>query len=121
MLTDAANIIFQSAKRRCYTISSASRKIPPRVLDLTEDDDAWAALDEAEGRFDSAEQKDDSNARPKWLPEGLEPVLEELPKWNLLLQILLEVEGEIIRQENMKRPGKVFSLITYRIANDAML
>ncbi len=105
MLTDAANIIFQSAKRRCYMISSAAKEVFPPVLDLTEDDDAWAALDEAEGHFDSAKQRDDSNVRPNWLPEGLEPVLEELPKWNLLLEILLEVEGEIIRQENMNRPG----------------
>jgi DNA excision repair protein ERCC-4 len=105
MLTDAANIIFQSAKRRCYMISSPSKGAFPPVLDLTEDDDDWAALDEVEERFDSAKQQDDTNVRPNWLPKGLEPVLEELPKWNLLLEILLEVEGEIIRQENMKRPG----------------
>ncbi|PPQ88277.1 hypothetical protein CVT25_005440 [Psilocybe cyanescens] len=49
MLTDAANIIFQSAQRRCFTISSTSKKVVAPVIDLTEDDDAWAALDEAEG------------------------------------------------------------------------
>ena len=86
-------------------ISSPSKGAFPPVLDLTEDDDDWAALDEVEERFDSAKQQDDTNVRPNWLPKGLEPVLEELPKWNLLLEILLEVEGEIIRQENMKRPG----------------
>ena len=80
----------------------------PLVIDLTEDDEAWAALDEVEGRVVEKNVGGDGNkieARPKWLPEGLEPVLEELPKWNLLADILLEAEGEIIRQESMKKPG----------------
>lgn len=108
MLTDAANIIFQSAQRRCYTISSVSKKIVPRVIDLTEDEDAWAALDEAEGivpsRLDKGKGKMDES-KPSWLPDGLEPVLEELPKWNLLSEIILEAEGELIRQETLAKPG----------------
>lgn len=106
MLTDAANIIFQSAQRRCFTISSASKK--PPVIDLTEDDDAWAALDEAEGiiHVDKGKRKEtDLTPTPSWLPDGLEPVLEELPKWQLLSDILREAEGEIIHQESMKKPG----------------
>ncbi|KIM47303.1 hypothetical protein M413DRAFT_440752 [Hebeloma cylindrosporum] len=104
MLTDAANIIFQSAQRRCFTISSASKK--PAVIDLTEDDDAWAALDEAEGitRVDKGKRKE-TDLTPSWLPDGLEPVLEELPKWHLLSETLREAEGEIIHQESMKKPG----------------
>ena len=104
MLTDAANIIFQCAQRRCFAISSASKK--PPVIDLTEDDDAWAALDEAEGitRVDKGKGKE-TDLTPSWLPDGLEPVLEELPKWQLLSEILREAEGEIIHQESMKKPG----------------
>ncbi|KAF8959813.1 hypothetical protein BDZ97DRAFT_1836010 [Flammula alnicola] len=105
MLTDAANIIFQSAQRRCYTISSPTKT---RVIDLTEDDDAWAALDEAEGIINSSRDKGkakETDARPGWLPDGLEPVLEELPKWNLLSEILLEAEGEIIRQDSTQNSG----------------
>jgi DNA excision repair protein ERCC-4 len=103
MLTDVANIIFQSSQLRCFTISSAVKKAP--VIDLTEDDDAWAALDEAEGitRVDKGKGKE-INSTPSWLPDGLEPVLEELPKWQLLSDILREAEGEIINQENMKKP-----------------
>ena len=108
MLTDAANIIFQSAKRRCYLITSVSKVAP--VIDLTQDDEAWAALDEIEGRVAEKNVGGDGSeieVRPKWLPEGLEPVLEELPKWNLLSEILLEAEGEIIRQESLKKPGSL--------------
>lgn len=102
MLTDAANIIFQSAQRRCYTISTAVK--PKRVIDLTEDDDAWEALAEAEGVTNKGKAKE-TDTRPGWLPEGFDPVLEELPKWNLLSEIILEVEGEIIRQDSLKKPG----------------
>jgi len=103
MLTDAANIIFQSAKRRCYTVSQTTKT--PVVVDLTEDDDAWDALNEAEGHGPATEAQKGEEKRPKWLPDGLEPVLEELPKWNLLAEVLLEAEGEIIRQESLKKPG----------------
>ena len=102
MLTDAANVIFQSAQRRCYTISSAVK--PKRVIDLTEDDDAWEALAEAEGVTLKGKGKE-TDARPGWLPEGFDPVLEELPKWNLLSEIILEAEGEMIRQDRLKKPG----------------
>lgn len=39
-----------------------------------------------------------------WLPEGMDPVLEELPKWNLLSEILQEAEEEMIRQESLRKP-----------------
>ncbi|KAG6843314.1 hypothetical protein H0H93_001445, partial [Arthromyces matolae] len=44
LLTDAAHIIFQVAKRRCYTMSKVQL---PEVVDV-DDEDAWAALDEME-------------------------------------------------------------------------
>lgn len=80
------------------------------MIDLTEDDEAWAALDEVQGLPVEKNVGGDGNkpdVRPKWMPEGLEPVLEELPKWNLLSEILLETEGEIIRQETLKKPGSI--------------
>ncbi|KAH9487436.1 DNA repair protein rad16 [Psilocybe cubensis] len=112
MLTDAANIIFQSAQRRCFTVSSTSKKVVTPVIDLTEDEDAWAALDEAEGHTTAPPNKGNDKteeSRPTWLPKGLEPVLEELPKWNLLSEIILEAEGEMIRQESLAKPGSTRS------------
>jgi hypothetical protein len=107
MLTDAANLIFQSARRRCYTMSSIHNK--KVVIDLADDDDAWDALDEAEGTISSSVvnkgKGKETDSRPKWLPDGVDPVLEELPKWHLLSEILLEAEGEIIRQENLRKPA----------------
>ena len=85
-------------------MSSIPKKV---VIDLADDEDAWNALDEAEGITRSADKGKgkETDLRPKWLPDGLDPVLEELPKWHLLSEILLEAEGEIIRQESLKKPA----------------
>ncbi|KAM5544488.1 hypothetical protein V8D89_002148 [Ganoderma adspersum] len=107
MLTDAANIIFQYAKRRCY-LMTAPTKPKPAVVNLIDEEDEWAILDEieaeAEGRASgskpSAKGKE-REVRPSWLPDGMEPVLEELPKWGLLADVLHEVEEEMIRRAPM--------------------
>ena len=45
MLTDAANIIFQYAKRWCYvTTAHASKAQTSPYVNLNEDEDAWEAL-----------------------------------------------------------------------------
>ncbi|PPQ68865.1 hypothetical protein CVT24_007674, partial [Panaeolus cyanescens] len=119
MLTDAAHVIFQTAKRRCFTISALPAQTTnkdPIVIDLADDEDAWDALDEIEGggggsrdkgKGKEKEQEKDAGGeeRPGWLPRGMDPVLEELPKWNLLSDVLLEIEGEMVRQENLRKPG----------------
>jgi DNA excision repair protein ERCC-4 len=72
-------------------------KRPQRLPDDPDDEAAWEALDEVEGAETSVPKK---NSRQKWLPEGMDPVLEELPKWGLLGEVLKEIEEEILRQEN---------------------
>ncbi|KAM5544482.1 hypothetical protein V8D89_002142 [Ganoderma adspersum] len=109
MLTDAANIIFQYAKRRCY-LMTAPTKPKPAVVNLINEEDEWAILDEieaeAEGRASGSKPSEkgkgkEREARPSWLPDGMEPVLEELPKWGLLGDVLHEVEEEMIRRAPM--------------------
>ena len=82
---------------------TTSKQAAP-VADIAEDEDGWQALDEIEGgsmsRKDKGKGKDD---RPSWLPDGMEPILEELPKWNLLAEVLREAEEEIIRQESLRK------------------
>jgi len=97
MLTDAANIIFQTAKRRCYTLSRINADHPSAVIDLVDDEDAWDALDDIEGRGKRPLVKPPTS----WIPDGMDPVLEELPKWDLLADILHEIEEEITRQESL--------------------
>ena len=115
IFTDAANTVFQTAKRRCYTgtiklkdknNSNAKNddngKTPFSINDFG-DEEAWAVLDEMEGRAAGVGQgkaKENAPKRKKWLPDGIEPVLEELPKWHLLAEILQEIEEEIIRLES---------------------
>lgn len=95
MLTDTANIIFQTAKRRCYTLSRTNADRPSAVI--VDDEDAWDALDDIQGRG-----KRPSSDPPKpWIPHGMDPVLEELPKWDLLADVLHEIEEEIMRQESL--------------------
>lgn len=101
LLTDAANIIFQYAKRRCYTTSKVQQPMSePEVINV-DDDEAWEALLEAEGSAGKimSAPKVKNEERPAWLPAGMEPVLEELPKWSLVAAALQEIEEEIIRRE----------------------
>lgn len=106
MLTDAANIIFQTAKRRCYTLSRTNADLPPAVIDVVDDEDAWDALDDIQGRGKRSAAK---SPKP-WIPEGMDPVLEELPKWDLLADVLHEIEEEIMRQESLSSCESSLSL-----------
>jgi len=63
------------------------------------DEAEWAAVRDAEERA-NVESSDGtggqrfSSTAGKW-PQGVEPVLEELPKWGLLGQVLEEIESHI--------------------------
>jgi len=79
----------------------------PSTPDPYDDEDAWAVLDELEGRAEPSLNGRNGGAvepvsvrRPRWLPEGMDPVLEELPKWSLLADVLQEIEEEMIRLES---------------------
>ena len=108
MLTDAANIIFQYAKRRCYIMTAPTNKPSARQDENPYDDeDAWEALYEMEGNVPSnvggsrsANLKETAKKRPDWLPDGMEPVLEEQPKLSLLADVLQEIEEEMMRLES---------------------
>ncbi|KZT71130.1 hypothetical protein DAEQUDRAFT_688077 [Daedalea quercina L-15889] len=109
MLTDAANVIFQYAKRRCYTMSAIAKVQAPTLPsdDPYEDEDAWEALYEMEGIVPSVvggsragNPRPSGATRPNWLPEGMEPVLEEQPKLSLLADVLQEIEEEMMRLES---------------------
>ena len=39
--------------------------------------------------------------RKSWIPDDMDPVLEELPKWSLLADVLKEIEEEMMRQESL--------------------
>ena len=103
MLTDAANVIFQYAKRRCYLVTTPTAA--KQVINLVDHEDEWAILDEmeaeAEGRGSASAKGKERETRPSWLPDGMEPVLEELPKWTLLGDVLHEIEEETIRRAPM--------------------
>ena len=110
MLTDAAHIIFETAKKRCYVLRGSPENItsaPKDVIEISDDEDAWEALEEAEGIVRSmpsttgTRKKATEASRPSWLPKNLEPVLEELPKWHLLAETVKEIEEEIMRQDSL--------------------
>ncbi|KAG3229987.1 hypothetical protein P692DRAFT_201761852 [Suillus brevipes Sb2] len=103
MLTDAANVIFSTAKRRCYILTAPKPTIsvPERQVIDVDDEDAWAALDEVHG-ITASKSRDNGNEKEKqkpWVPDNMSPVLEELPKWDLLADVLQEIEEELMRQE----------------------
>jgi DNA excision repair protein ERCC-4 len=72
------------------------------LVDAAADEEAWAALDEIDGVEQSSWRTRDDTSEPhsKWIPKGMDPVLEELPKWNLIAEVLKEIEEEMIRQES---------------------
>lgn len=86
--------------------SSTKAAERPQVIDV--DEEGWDALDEIHGIVGKSSGQNASRSRkvdkPFWVPHGMDPVLEELPKWTLLADILKEIEGEIIRQESLPPP-----------------
>lgn len=98
MLTDAANIIFQAAKARCFVDVPPNNQTAPSMTGIEdEDEEGWDAVYQSEGR---AAPSNKTGKRPQWIPKEMEPVLEELPKWSLLSEILEEIEIEIVRMES---------------------
>ena len=115
LLTDAANIIFGIAKRRCFcfraVVPTQEKTISsPPVIDA-DDEDTWAALDELDNAtpiVGTGKGKGRAIPRPAWLPETIQPILEEQPKWDLLSKILLEIESETDRcQSRNLKPGQL--------------
>lgn len=94
LLTDQAGIIFREGKRRCYSLSLTEELLNAQ---LDEDEEAWEALDEIQGIVGGKIARQ-GNERPAW-PKGLEPILEEQPKWARLIDILGEIEEEIRSQQ----------------------
>ena len=111
LLTDAAHIIFETAKKRCYVLRKSPENVtsaPKDVIEISDDEDEWEALEEAEGIVHRAldttvtgKNATKAHLRPAWLPKNLEPVLEELPKWHLLAETVKEIEEEIMRQDTL--------------------
>ena len=94
LLTDQAGIIFREGKRRCYSLT-ATKQLQDAPPD--EDEEAWEILDEIEGIV-GGKIAGQGNAHSPW-PKGLEPTLEEQPKWARLVDILNEIEEEIRSQQ----------------------
>jgi len=94
LLTDQAGIIFREGKRRCYSLT-ATKQLQDASLD--ENEEAWEILDEIEGIV-GGRIAGKENAQSPW-PKGLEPSLEEQPKWARLVDILNEIEEEIRSQQ----------------------
>lgn len=122
LLTDAANIVFQYAKRRCYTVTKPAQQgplQPPTIVDV-DDDDAWEALLEAEGASGAVNPTSNENMpkdrRPGWLPSGMDPVLEEQPKWSLVAAALQEIEEEIMRRE-AQLTSRAFKLSGFHVGS----
>lgn len=115
---DAANTLFHVAKRRAYIPPPKKKKAPPVAsvprdpLDMDEDEEAEEALREAErAERESTGFRAGPDGRRDWektrkgqmWPPGVEPVLEELPKWGLLASVLEEIEEDITVAKHSER------------------
>ena len=78
-----------------------AKPVQPEVVNLADDEDAWDALDDTSGLTQRTVKptQQSGRPRPKWMPDNIQPVLEELPKWSLVAAALQEIEEEMIRRE----------------------
>ena len=78
------------------------------LIDLLndEEEDVWNPLDEIMGCVGVKRKKSDKARGEKpWVPNDMDPVLEELPKWSLLTEVLKEIEDQVVRQESFGNFG----------------
>ncbi|EST05062.1 ERCC4 domain protein [Kalmanozyma brasiliensis GHG001] len=88
LFMDAANVIFHEAKRRVYIWDEARCQQAAAL-----EDQAYADDEEALRQAEGGRGPQSTHAGP--VPPEVEPVLEENPKWQLLQEVLDEVEQEI--------------------------
>lgn len=88
---DAANVIFTEAKARCF-IGDLKAATTTRTSTGTVESTDGIDIDEEEAAFGPGPQQ---RKRFWWLPPGIEPTFEELPKWQLLREVLDEIEQHI--------------------------
>ncbi|CAE6488441.1 unnamed protein product [Rhizoctonia solani] len=108
LYTDAANVLLTSARRRCYINVAPEHR--QRLQESAAMDEEFAMLDEIEGREPGGRQPD-RGQRPAWLPHTMEPVLEELPKWKVLADVLKEIDESIIANSMKHSPGTNTTLV----------
>lgn len=99
LFMDAANVIFSEAKARVFigdvkkkgsSALPAATNVPANdVIDQDEEDAAFGP------GVRNGKASSNNDQRPRWLPPGIEPTLEELPKWHLLREVLDEIEQHI--------------------------
>ncbi|KAG8906750.1 hypothetical protein FRB99_006241 [Tulasnella sp. 403] len=105
---EAANVVITAAKARCYTMEVKPQPGPATRTEGPSQDE-WDALDEMEDRTANTTK---GPTRKNWMPERMNPVLEEPPKWDVLAEILLEIEHEILnRPFRATEPGTNFVLV----------
>ncbi|KAE8209476.1 hypothetical protein CF327_g6551 [Tilletia walkeri] len=107
----------QSSTSTAVTSSASARVVDDpdfdvsidHLLELEEEQDARPASiltgpdpsadtemnDSASEQDDDEEEGPEDPTKPNWVPPGIEPVLDELPKWTLLKEVMEEIEAEI--------------------------
>lgn len=154
LFMDAAETIFRVAKHRCYIVEKLKgekneKASQDEVVELSGDEDAWAALDEVETTsgtipdswmnvkrlngetqetaikleedFEGHSTRDPRKEerrywkQKRWLPEEIFPTLEELPKWELLSEVLMEIEDDIKLAESKGGLRGMRYLVSYMI------
>ncbi|PWN88390.1 DNA repair protein [Acaromyces ingoldii] len=88
LFMEAANVIFREAKARAFI--GDVKKQPSSQQSESND---GISMEEEEAAFGPSTSS--AAVRPWWLPPGVEPTLEELPKWHLLREVLDEIEQDI--------------------------
>ncbi|CED82579.1 Structure-specific endonuclease ERCC1-XPF, catalytic component XPF/ERCC4 [Phaffia rhodozyma] len=111
---DAANTLFHVAKRRAYIPAPPKKKRAPSAIlaggqrEADEFQDAEEALRDIERQErEDREAAEQTGGEGGVWPPGVQPILEELPKWGLLAGVLEEIEEEIaaLKTTGQGQPG----------------
>ncbi|KIK34919.1 hypothetical protein CY34DRAFT_17380 [Suillus luteus UH-Slu-Lm8-n1] len=91
----------QRALQTCAPCTSAGDS-PMQLTSLLapQNDDVISLLLQTYGFVNkSRDNRKEKEKKKPWVPDNMSPVLEELPKWDLLADVLQEIEEELMRQE----------------------
>jgi DNA excision repair protein ERCC-4 len=137
LFTDAAETIFNVARRRVYIKSGPSTSQEnasaetgtSQKPDEQAGDEYWAGATEEEEQAllevmretegveiieeETTKTQSAAEERPAWLPPGIEPVLEEQPKWHLLAEVMDEIEQDLFNSPYNPGMGHRFSVTPF--------
>ncbi|KAK0543291.1 DNA repair protein RAD16 [Tilletia horrida] len=93
------HLLAMEAEHTAELHDSASNNDAATAAEISTTESSVAEVEQQSGDEDDDDDDDveevEDPAKPSWVPPGIEPTLDELPKWGLLREVMEEIEAEI--------------------------